>query len=489
MSEELFELTQGFEQGAVEGNVRLGKLESQYEELFSEALEDGVITAEERARLDRVADSLGLDRRRIGSLEQALQVAYEQRHRVIVRHEDDTEPRASLRPLELEQDPRFQAILRRVQFLESRVAELERELEEAQSHIAVEVDFSDYGSAPTEDPDELFRRLRHDPRDAKTLHSLFHTLSSSGDHDRAYGVAHALAFLGEANDEERAHYEAHKPDGLIRPQASITPEAWRRLVFHPDEEILTGEIFSVIVSAVLLGRVAALRHQNALPKLDPARLQDPKTSTVQAVRCFSWAASLMGMQAPPLYADPTFEAAVEMVPGIPPTSRLGKRSLSGRSPVDLAFLAGRHLASYREDHFIRLLLPSIPDLEDIFLAALSIGNPGLPLSADVRARVTPIAKAIEPILEPVQVDRLRGHFLRFVEEGGRTNLQRWAAAAELTTHRAGLLLAGDLAAASRMLELEGVSDHGAKVDDLIVFSASDRMSNLRKQIGIALPHA
>ena len=76
---------------------------------------------------------------------------------------------------------------------------------------------------------------------------------------------------------------------------------------------------------------------------------------------------------------------------------------------------------------MRALIPGIADLEDIFLAALSIGNPGIPLNERAKQIVVPIAKAIEPILEPIAIDRLRGHFLRFVEEGGRTNLQRWAA--------------------------------------------------------------
>jgi hypothetical protein len=123
------------------------------------------------------------------------------------------------------------------------------------------------------------------------------------------------------------------------------------------------------------------------------------------------------MHSPALFADPDYEGFVEMVPGVPPASRIGAQALSGRSAAELAFLAGRHLANYREEHFVKMLVPSARGLEDIFLAALSIGNPGLPLSAQVKQLVVPIANAIEPILEPAAVDRLRGHFLRFVEEG------------------------------------------------------------------------
>lgn len=479
-----------FEQGEISGNVRLGKFEAHYEELFAEALEDGVITNDERVRLERAADSFGLDRERVLALEKALTAAWEGRHRIAVRevvvHAEET-PATSLRPLEIENDPQVKALRRRIGELEAKVLRLEGELEEARSHIAVEVDFSDLvGAAPAPgDPEELYRRIRHDARDVASLHALFQTAKES-DLDRAFRTAHVLAFLGEANDEETEVDKRYNTNDLVRPTASLAADAWRRNLFHPDEEVLTGDIFAVVTSPVLLGRVTALRHQNALPKLDPARLQDPKTSTVQAVRCFAWAASIMGMNPPPLYADPSWDGTIEMVPGIPPASRLGKRALSGRSAEELAFMAGKHLASYREDHFVRLLFPSIPDLEDIFLAALTIGQPQLPLAAQVKQRAVPIARAIEPLLDAAQKDRLRGHFLRFVEEGGRTNLQRWAYAAELTTLRAGLLLANDLGAAKRVLELGGDSDLDAKVDDLIVFFTGDRCSRLRKQIGISL---
>ena len=487
MTDNLFSHAGSFEQGELHGNVRLGKFEAQYEELFAVAYEDGVITPEERAQLNKAADALGLDRERVLMLERALTAAWDSRHRISAEPTPYEQPVMSLRPLEVENDPQVKALRRRIGELELEVKRLGEELEEARSHIAVEVDFSGLAApaAATGDPDEIYRHIRHDPRDCDSLHALFEATREI-DVDRALRSARALEFLNAANDAERALASQHRQEGLIRPQSSISPDAWKRNLFHPDEELLTGEIFSVVTSPVLLGRVTALRSQNALPKLDPARLQDPKTSTVQAVRCFSWAASILGMNAPPLYADPTWEGLVQMVPGVPPVSRLGKTALSGRSPAELAYAAGRHLASYREDHFVKLLFPSIVDLEDIFLAALTIGQPQLPLAASVKQRALPIAKAIEPLLEAPQIDRLRGHFLRFVEEGGRTNLQRWANGADLTTSRAGLLLCDDLGAAERMLKLEGGGELVGRVDDLISFYVGDRCSRLRKQIGIAI---
>jgi hypothetical protein len=495
-----FEHERGFDPGEVAGTVRLGRFEAHYEELYAEAIEDGFITAEERARLERAAESFGLDRERIARLEQALGAAYEARHRVRVREiipevgpEFGAPAPASLAPLAPATDARTLALERRIAQLEARIKDLERELEEARAHVAVEVDLSDVGAAvqpgtraADEDPVDLQRRLRRDPHDLDALHALHAAYEARGDLDRRFCAAHALAFLGAADDRERAFAERHRTTALIRPQHALSQESWRRLLFHPDEEVLTGEIFSVIAAPVLLGRVSALRRDKALPALDPERKQDPASSTVQAVRCFAWAAATLGMPTPQLYTDPNYKGLVEFVPGLPPSSRLGRPSLSGREPRELAFVAGRHLSWYREEHFVCRLVPSIPDLEDLFVAALAIGNPGIPLSPDLKRRVTPLAKAIEPVLEPLAIDRLRGHFLRFVEEGGRTNLQRWATAADRTSCRAGLLLAGDLGAARAMLELEDPAQARERLDDLVSFVVSERYALLRKQLGIAL---
>jgi len=487
-----FEHGSSFELGAVVGGVELGRLEAIYSELFAEVIDDGVITPEERAELERTANALGLDRARLLALEGALQSVYELRHRVRIVEIDEAPvsgERASLTPIEAPTDARTKALERRVSFLEARVRELEQALEAAEANASVEVDLSGVDAAPAVDvtvtAEALQRRLTHDPRDTETLHALHAACERANDIERSGSVAHALVFLGAATAKERAAYEAWRTEGLIKPARSLSPEAWHRSLFHPDEEILTGEIFGVIASAVLLGRIASLRRDKLLPALDPARKQNPEQSTLQAVRCFSWAASILGMRAPALYADPDYAGLVEMVPGVPPSTRLGQAALSGRSPLELAFVAGRHLAWYRTERFMRLLVPQIADLEDLFLAALVLGNPGIPLKPETKRRVEALGAAIGPMLEPMQIDRLRGAFLRFVEEGGRTNLQRWATAADHTAARAGLLLAGDLGAAARMLEKEDGAAAKARIDDLLVFITSERYTSLRKQIGVA----
>jgi hypothetical protein len=479
-----------FTPGEVSGGLGLGPLELQYEELFAEVLEDGIITVEERGRLDKVADNLGLDRTRLRRLEEAMVAAYQARHRVRVV-ERFAEPPASLTPLEdaaptSKTDPHV--LLAEVTRLRARVAELEEELRRARAAVNVEVDLGDLETAveaSAEDPDEHWKRVRRDPTDTAALRELYRIYRAREDADAAWCVAQALATLGEAQGEEQAHFEAHRRQGLIAPRTSITAAAWQDCLFHQEEDQLTSQIFSLIAPAVLIGRVTTLRRDGLLAQPVPESRQDPASSTLMAVRAVGWAAALLGLGAPRVHIEKDQNAGYRHVPGVPPFTIVGGGALRGRSETELAFLVGRHLSGYRGEHFVKTLYTAVHDLEDLFLAALVIAQPSLPLAGGVKTRIEPTARAIAPLLEGPQLDALRGHFLRFIEEGGRTNLQRWAAAVDKTQARVGLALSQDLASATRVLEAEE-GPRGPLARDLIAFSTSSRFMRLRKQLGIAI---
>jgi hypothetical protein len=327
--------------------------------------------------------------------------------------------------------------------------------------------------------------VRRNPTSVEALRSLRRVYDARGELDRQWCVTQALALLGEATPDERALFEKYRAQALIAPRSSVSASAWYELLFHPEEEVLTGQIFGVIAPAVLLGRVTALRRDGKLHQPNPATRQDPAQATITAVRALTWASAILGLAPPPIFLEKDRDVGFEHIPAVPPVSVVGKRVLSGRSQLEHAFLAGRHLSWYRQEHFVKTLFTAVPDLEDLFLAALTVGSPGLPIAEEMKRRVAPIARAIEPVLQPPQIDALRGYFLRFVEDGGRTNLQRWSAAVEKTACRAGLLLCNDLATATELLEPED-GKLGELSRDLITFVTSDRYFKLRRQLGIAI---
>ncbi|MCA9623516.1 MAG: hypothetical protein KC731_31055, partial [Myxococcales bacterium] len=347
-------------------------------------------------------------------------------------------------------------------------------------------------------PDGVIKRRRHNPahlhadlekspRDVELLRELLASLGRAADHDRRFRIAQVLVFLGEARDEERALYEKHAEGGLARPRRALEDEEWTELLFHPEEDRLTGRILAAIAPAVMLGQMGAIRASLAPEVVDPSREVDPHGSTLQAVRCLNWAAAILGLDTPPVYVCPDHPGTIDVVLNPRPVTRLGKLALSGRRSRELAFSAGRHLSWFRKEHLLGRPRGSVRRLEDMFLAALLMGNPGLPITGEVKKRVAPIAAAIFPLLDASAVEGLKREFGRFVAEGGRTKLGRWLRGAERTGDRAGMLLTNDLWAAEHMLKLEEPERATTAIDELIGFVTSETYGTLRRRIGIALP--
>ena len=344
-----------------------------------------------------------------------------------------------------------------------------------------------------ENPAEIHKLICQRPRDAELLHRLFASLQRGEDLDRRWCIASALVYLGESNDQEREVYVDYAVAGLVKPTRAVNDDEWRELLFHPDEDPTTGDIFGAIAPAVLLGHMTAIRASIAPELIDASRQIDPAKSKLDAARCMSWAAAALGMELPPLYAVPEHEGVADVVLNPSPSLRLSKQALVGRSNKELAYIAGSTLSWCRKEHMLGRPSRSVRRLEDMFLAALMIGNPGLPMAAEIKARVAPMVKTILPLLDGEATAALQKGFSRFVEQGGRTNLTEWYRAAERTAACAGLLLSNDLHAAQAVLDLERASATEAPentvfeaMNELIVFFTAGRCSLLRKRIGIAV---
>lgn len=493
---ESFVLIAGFEQGELLPGLGLGPLEREYQEIFARALDDGVITTSERARLDLAASNLGLSAERLARLEEAMTMAYETHHRVRVVNlslggQASLAPLANAPPLGSATDLTVENQLSSLQCenleLRQRIQDLETELERVQSMVNIEVDLSllEEDAVGALDPQSAWKRVRQDATDPEALRVLARAYRDHGQLDGEYLVAQALCALGEANEAESALFELHRPKTLIAPRSSIDPSVWMRDIAHADDDPVVGALFAVIVPALLVGKVTSLRRDAQLHVPQENTRQDPQKSTVMAARALGWAAQLACLPVPAVFAEPGRETGYAHVVGLPPITVIGKQALSGKSIADLAFLVGQHISGYRGEHYVKTLYRGTEDLEDLFLAALTLANPQLPLVGAQRARVEPLARAIEPLLEPPAIDALRSHYSRFAEEGGRTNLQRWAQAVDKTAARAGLALCQDLPAALSQLDLhEGRL--GPLALDLLSYSTSSRFLHLRSTLGISL---
>jgi len=426
------------------GSFLPGDFERQYEELFAEALAEGEITPQERERLDLGAAALGRVAARVRRVENALFAAYEAHAAItLVEHAD---------PSSL--------------------------ADEAPHTARPNSDLGDEDDRPT--PIAMLAAI---PDDETLLHERFAEGGRAKDRDTQYRVAAVLVRRNQARAEEKRVYQAHCFEGPPKPLRSLTTDAWNRL-FHPDVDRATGDIFAVIASAALLGRVSAMRRDHSLPVLDADKRHDAHSSTVSAVRAIAWAATTLGLRTPPIFVDAAETLPFEILPALPPAIRLGGPMLSGQTATQLAFHCGRQLTWFREEHFVCTLVPSIAYLEELFLAAMSVGAPHIELLPEVRARIALVAEAIVPVLDEARLGRLRHQVARFMEAGGRTSLRRWAQAAEWTALRAGLLLCGDLETACKAVQ--GETNAADRIAELERFWASDDAAFLRHELGIAI---
>jgi hypothetical protein len=428
------------------GSFLPGDFEKQYEELFAEALEEGEISAEERHRLDLAAAALGLDPARARRLENALLHAYESHAAITLAERADPSSLADQAP------PTGRP--RQSGFFEGD--------DDRPTPVT--------GHAPIPDENAV-------------LHERFAEARKAGDLDVQYCTAAVLVRRELATPDQVRVYAANRSMLPSSPRRSLTTEAWARLA-HPDEDRCTGDVFAVIASAALLGRISAMRRDRSLPHLDADKRHEPHVSTVSAVRAIAWAANTLGLRTPPIFVDPRESLAFEIVPALPPAMRVGAPMLSGQSAIQLAFHCGRQLTWMREEHFVCTLVPSIPYLEELFLAALSIGAPQIELLPEVRERISVVAEAIVPVLDAPRTARLEQQVTRFLAQGGKTSLRRWAQAAEWTSLRAGLLLCGDLVTACEVVATE--ANAGERQRELEKFWGSEDATFLRRELGVAI---
>lgn len=318
----------------------------------------------------------------------------------------------------------------------------------------------------------------HAPLRAQTYRRLVDLHRRAGRLDRAWLAATCLEDLGASDVEQELMIEQYRPDGPIKPAAAVEDAWWELLEAHGADPIASSILETVGPAAIQL-RV----EERGAPRLDERRKQDA-SSTASAVRTFVWAARALGITAPELYTHES--AGVAALQAAAPAVALGPSVLAGRSVQELAFLAGRHLAYYRRAVYPLVFFPTLAELSSLVLTAVRLVIPGIsvpPGGSRVQAELGARLSAEEK-------ERLREAVAKLEARGGKLDLASWIRGVELTAHRAGLLLCGDLRIARRVMkdEARAIADLGpdAKRSDLLPWCASEAYGLLRERMGVAI---
>ena len=330
--------------------------------------------------------------------------------------------------------------------------------------------------------------LQKDPLRVDPYRSLYRLALKMHDYDRAWCMCAALAFLQRAEEEERRFFEDYRPRGMIQVKSRLDNEQWVRNLFHRDESIFVGKIFEMVTPSAVTAKLQALQAAKQLPALDRRFKQDPATSTVTFAKTFGWAGQVLGVQLPELYVRNDVPGALMAVAARPPASVAGQTVLTGFTPQELTFIVGKHLSTYRGEHYIKNIFPTLGELKVVLFSAIKLIMADFQVPPEMAQAVATTAQSIARFIQPVERDSLRLVVQKFIEEGAKADLRRWMQATDITAARAGLLLCGDLEIAKKIIQAEpqlpGDLPPAEKMKELLIFSVSDQYLALRSTLGI-----
>ncbi|HZO16548.1 MAG TPA: hypothetical protein VFB62_24905, partial [Polyangiaceae bacterium] len=333
----------------------------------------------------------------------------------------------------------------------------------------------------------LRRSARLDPTRSETFHQLFVAARRADDTESAFLAAGVAVEMGAADDRERIVYQEHRPQTPPPHSHQLSEEAWEWLR-DPTRDQRVERIMHAIAPAVLRHRVKQLDAAGALPRLPDTGPQDPSTTTVSALRSIAWASQYLGITCPDLYAGEELPGGFTAPFAWKPTTFVGREVLTGKTLLELAFLAGRHLALRIPEHELIAHLTSIDELTACFLAGVHLVLGSSPSAGKLGKPVAALAKLLERQLEEAELEELHDAVEDFSEAGGRADLKRWIASVELCAARAGYLLCGDLTTSLRVLQEQPPNFATADriTHDLYAFAVSEEHLSLRHQLGSAL---
>ncbi len=299
--------------------------------------------------------------------------------------------------------------------------------------------------------------------------------------DAALLDAMLLAEVGAAEPEHRATIEQSRsvrPVQVLRP---LDAPAWDALR-APGFDGAFAALLAAVRDGAVAARVEQMQSSRRLPRLESAARLDAE-STVSAVRTLHWAAKVLGVDCPDLYAGAQDAGQAAHVPGARPSISLAPGVLSGTSSKQLAFIAGRALTWYRPEYHCMLYYPALEDLRELLGAALEIG--GVEVAESSSPSTAEMRGALARRLGADQLAAISDAARSLGARGGEVRLEHWIRSAELTAARVGLFLCGDLEVAIAGVRSQPAA-HGRPpaervTSDVVAFCASRAHAALRGQ--------
>jgi tetratricopeptide (TPR) repeat protein len=363
-------------------------------------------------------------------------------------------------------------------------------LDDAEMQALVEVEADEPELEEITGPTGRARLARGDVLDAITHAHAFSEHRREGRTDRALLAALALEELGAADVDHQALIEQFRSVAPIRARATLDAHAWALLGAHASDQPIDA-VFAAVARPAVAARLEELGAQGRLVELDPSARVQP-SSTALVVRTFHWAARVLGVPCPALYLMDRVPGDIAAVRAHTPSTAVGPAVVRGRSPKDLAFLAGRHLSYYRPVNQVAAYYPTRQDLVRLLFASVQLVLPNTAAPEDAQVVASLRRRLAGRIIERERVALV--HAVRQLEaDGGKASVGGWMRGVELTAARAGLLLSGDLATATSIVRTESRTIAELSIEekrrDLVAFGVSEAHAALRNRYAAIAPES
>ncbi len=333
--------------------------------------------------------------------------------------------------------------------------------------------------------------IKKDPFRVESYKALRRIYMDTRAYDRAWCMCSALAFLQRADADEMQFYEQYKQKGFVRAKARLTDEMWAKNVFHPEEDGYVGAIFAAVWQAV------ALLKSGEHKQFGLKRKEKRDLATDQALfsKVFNYVTQVLNIMQPEVYFRPEQPGAMQLANTkekglLIPSLVVGAELLQGRSDKELAFPIARYLTLLRPEHYLRLTIQTNTELGVAFMAAIKLVQPNFPVPPNQAATVEQYLGAMRSTVRPEWHEQLVLVVQRFIQTKGAIDLQKWSQAVDLTAHRAGFIIANDLALSARFIQMEPATVGGLsakdKIKELVLYSISNEYFELREHLGLTI---
>ena len=276
-------------------------------------------------------------------------------------------------------------------------------------------------------------------------------------------------------------------------KGGLSEEQWQKHIYHPDQSRYVSHVFATVSMAVAATGAQELKHYGLRRK----DRRDVENDPLLFSKVMAFASRFLGVHRPDVYLRQEQPGDMDLANArekgqLLPSLVVGSSLLQGHSVTELAYVIGKRLTLMRPDHLVRWpqVVPTVAALKSVFLAALRLIEPSLPVDPAYEASVADFAKRLKATVPPQALEQLQVVVQRFLESQAEADLKKWSTAVDFTSSRAGFLLSGDLETTVRMVQAEpaavGMPEPTEKIRDLIEWCISEDHFALREQLGLAI---